>query len=118
MAGKSFTLRATVRNRGTARAAATPLRYCRSSDATITTGDTQVGTDSVSELSASATSAESIPLTAPSRAGTYYYGACVSNVSGESNTDNNCSTNALRVTVSGDGGSGGGSGSLGACRAG
>ena len=108
---QSFTLRATVRNRGTARAAATTLRYYRSANSTITTSDTQVGTDAVSGLSASGTSAESISLNAPSSAGTYYYGACVGNVSGESNTDNNCSA-GVRVTVgSGGGGGGGGSGS-------
>ena len=50
-------------------------------------------------LSASSTSAESISLNAPSSSGTYYYGACVASVSGESNTDNNCSS-AVRVTVS------------------
>ena len=85
-AGQSFTLRATVRNQGTARSAATTLRYFRSSDGTISTGDTRVGTDAVSALSAAGTSAESIGLTAPSSAGTYYYGACVDAVSGESDT--------------------------------
>ena len=103
--GQSFTLRATVRNSGTGSAAATTLRYYRSSNLTILTSDTEVGTDSVNGLSASGTSAESISLTAPSSAGTYYYGACVASVSGESNTDNNCS-DGVRVTVSS--GSGGG----------
>ena len=59
-AGASFTLSATVRNQGDGSSAATTLRYYRSTDATITTGDTQVGTDAVSALSASGTSAESI----------------------------------------------------------
>jgi len=98
-AGASFTLRATVRNGGDGRSAATTLRYYRSSNATISTSDTEVGRDSVSGLAASGTSAESIRLTAPSRAGTYYYGACVETVSGESDTTNNCSS-AVRVTVS------------------
>ena len=101
--GQSFTLSATVRNQGNASAAATTLRYYRSSNATISTNDTEVGTDAVSSLSAGGTSAESISLNAPSDAGTYYYGACVDNVSGESNADNNCSSGA-RVTVSGGGG--------------
>ena len=101
-AGASFTLRATVRNRGAGRSAATTLRYYRSSDATISTSDTAVGTDPVSALAASGTSAESIGLTAPSSAGTHYYGACVDAVSGESDTANNCSA-AVTVTVgSGD----------------
>ena len=97
--GQSFTLSATVRNQGTGSSATTTLRYYRSSDATISTGDTSVGTDSVSGLSASGTSAESISLNAPSSAGTYYYGACVESVSGESSTDNNCS-DGVSVTVS------------------
>ena len=101
-AGQSFTLRATVRNSGAVRSAATTLRYYRSSDATISTSDPAVGTDPVSALAASGTSAESISLTAPSSAGTYYYGACVDTVSEESNTANNCSS-AVAVTVSGGG---------------
>ena len=111
--GQSLTLSATVRNQGTAEVAATTLRYYQSSDATITADDTAVGTDAVSELSASATSEQSSSVTAPSTAGTYYYGACVVAVSGESNTNNNCS-DGVRVTVSsGGGGGGGGSGGSG-----
>ena len=110
--GQSFTLSATVRNQGNEPAAATTLRYYRSTNATISTDDTEEGTDAVGALSAGATSAESISLNAPSSAGTYYYGACVDDVSGESNTDNNCSS-GVSVTVSGGGG-----GSGGACRAG
>ena len=99
MPGQSFELRATVRNAGTGASTATTLRYYRSSDATISMGDTEVGTDAVSALAASSTSDGSISLTAPSTAGTYYYGACVDPVSGESNSQNNCST-AVRVTIS------------------
>ena len=96
--GGSFTLSATVTNAGDGAASATTLRYHRSADATITTSDTQVGTDAVDGLAASGTSAESIALTAPSMAGTYYYGACVDAVSNESNTENNCSA-ATQLTV-------------------
>ena len=98
-AGESFTLSATVRNQGNSLSASTTLRYYRSTDATISTGDTQVGTDPVSGLSAFGTSDESISLSAPSTAGTYYYAACVDPVSGESATGNNCSS-AVSVTVS------------------
>ena len=99
-AGESFTLSATVRNQGNGQSASTTLRYYRSSDETISTGDTEVGTGAVSGLSAFGISDESISLTAPSTAGTYYYGACVDPVSGESDIQNNCSS-AVRVTVSG-----------------
>ena len=92
--GGSFTLSATVSNDGDGGSAATTLRYYRSTDATITTSDTEVGTDAVGALSASGTSAESVDLTAPASAGTYYYGACVDAVTGESSTKNNCSSSA------------------------
>ena len=109
--GESFTLRATVRNRGTARSDSTRLRYYRSTNSSISGSDTEVGTDPVGALAASATSAESIRLDAPSSARTWYYGACVNSVNGETNTGNNCS-GGVRVTVdSGDTGGGGGNGS-------
>ena len=95
--GQEFTLSATIRNQGTGGAAATTLRYYRSSNRTISRQDTQVGTDQVSALAASGTSAESIRLDAPSDEGTYYYGACVDGGDGES-ASNNCSA-GVRVTV-------------------
>ena len=97
--GESFTLSATVSNAGGGASAATTLRYYRSTDATISSADTQVGTDALWTLAASGTSAESISLTAPNSAGTYYYGACVDAVAGESSTTNNCSS-SVQVTVS------------------
>ena len=101
--GTSFTLSATVRNQGTGSSATTTLRYYRSTDGTIATSDTQVGTDQVvSALAASGTSAESIGLTAPTEEGTYYYGACVVVVSGESDTGNNCSGTVEVTVVNGD----------------
>ena len=97
--GASFTLNATVRNQGNGSSASTTLRYYRSTDSTITTGDTEVGTDPVSGLSASGSGGESISLTAPSSPGTYHYGSCVQPVSNETDTTNNCSA-AVTVTVS------------------
>ena len=101
-AGQSFTLNATVLNGGDASSPATTLRYYRSTNATISTSDTEVGTDAVGALAASGSSAESISLTAPSSAGTYYYGACADSVAGESETANNCSS-GVRVEVAGGG---------------
>ena len=98
IAGASFTLNATVRNQGSGRSDSTTLRYYQSADSTITTSDTQVGTDSVSGLNTSGSSAESTSLAAPSTPGTYYYGACVDSVTGESDTTNNCST-AVTITI-------------------
>ena len=96
--GASFTLSATVSNTGDGESFATTLRYYRSTDATITPADPSVGTDAVGTLSASGSSAESISLTAPATAGTYYYGACVEAVAGESDTTNNCSA-SVQVDV-------------------
>ena len=96
--GWSFTLSATVSNQGDGEAPATTLRYYRSTDATITTSDTLVGTDTVRPLSPSGTSAQSISLTASATAGTYYYGACVDAVTDESDTNNNCSA-SVQVDV-------------------
>ena len=101
--GQEFTLNVTVHNQGDGQAAATTLHYYRSNNATITSSDTEVGTDEIGVLDASATSAESITLTAPTGVSAevgIYYGACVGSVSGESNTDNNCSS-AVKITVSG-----------------
>ena len=104
--GQSFDFRVTVRNQGGSPSTAATLRYYQSNDATISTRDTEVGTDAVGALAAAGASAESIRLTAPSSAGTYYYGACIDAVSGESSTRNNCSS-GVQVTVSGGGSSGG-----------
>ena len=96
--GQPFTLRATVRNQGGGEPEPTVLFYYSSTDATITSDDTQLSADVVS-LEDSNIVTKSISLTAPEEAGTYYYGACVQSVSGEHDTTNNCS-DAVRVTVS------------------
>ena len=95
-----FTLSATVRNNGSGASEATTLRYYRSTDATITTSDTEVDTDAVAGLEASESASESVDLTAPSTPGTYYYGACVDAVEDESDTTNNCSS-SVQVDVRG-----------------
>ena len=87
----AFTLGVTVSNKGSGSSGSTTLRYYRSADSTITSGDTEVGTDAVGGLAASGSSVEGIDLTAPSAPGTYYYGACVDAVPDESDTTNNCS---------------------------
>ena len=96
--GQIFLFSATVRNQGGAQAAATRLHVYRSTDATISRSDTRVSSAQVGAIPASGTADSGITLTAPSAAGAYYYGACVDAVSGESNTENNCST-AVPVAV-------------------
>ena len=48
--GATFTVSATVRNDGNEASGATTMRFYRSTDATITTSDTEVGTDVVTGL--------------------------------------------------------------------
>ena len=83
--GESFSLSVTVGNDGAGNAAWRPLlSYYRSTDGTITTSDTEEGDERTDEekeigaLFAGQTRLHQITLTAPSAAGTYYYGACVS----------------------------------------
>ena len=97
-AGASFTLSATVRNRGVVSSSPTTLRYYESSDSMITTADTAVGSVPVSGLAVSGSEGASLSLTAPDTPGTYYYGACVDTDVAESDTTNNCSS-AVAVTV-------------------
>ena len=98
--GESFTLRATVQNQGVGVSEATTLRYYSSSDSTITSSDTAIGTDDVTSLAANGRSAESISVTAPSifLDRTLYFGACADPVVGEASTENNCSS-SVAVTV-------------------
>ena len=98
--GESFTLSTTVRNEGDGSSPATTLRWRRSTNTFISTSDPEVGTDAVGTLAAGGTSAESITLTAPSSPGTYYYGATVDSVTGESDTGNNRSGHQTVVVLS------------------
>ena len=96
--GQTFTLSVRVSNSGDAAAPATTLRYYRSTDETIGSSDTAVGTAEVEALAVSEGSTKSISLTAPSTAGTYYYGACVDAAPGDSDTTDDCSS-AVPVRV-------------------
>ena len=108
--GESFTLSVTVGNDGAGTAAWRPtLLYYRSDDGTISHADTEEGAErtdkqkEIGALFAGQTRSHSISLTAPSSAGTYYYGACVASDSFraalESDTTNNCS-GSVAVVVS------------------
>ena len=95
----TFFLLMTVHNQGAGGAAATTVRYKRSTDGSITTSDTTVGTDVVSTLFPTTNYGATIRLTAPSTPGTYYYGGCVDAVPRESDTTNNCSTSSASLVV-------------------
>ena len=97
-AGSRFTLSVRVTNAGDGASEATRLRYYRSTDSTITSSDTEQGSESVGALAAAGTSDHVYGMTAPSEAGTYYYGACVDSVTNESDTTDNCSSTLLWVS--------------------
>ena len=96
--GTPFSLSVRVTNHGSGPSAATTLRFYQSTDQTITTDDTEVRSDGVPALAPSGTSVHSARLPAPSTAGTYYYGACVDAVPGDSDTTDDCSS-AVPVRV-------------------
>ena len=95
--GVTFNLQSTVDNIGGTASVATTVRYYRSTDTTITSSDTEVGSVAIGAIAPASLSAQGINLTAPSTAGTYYYGACVDSVTGESDTTNNCTRAATLI---------------------
>ena len=95
--GDSFTFSVRVRNIGDTQASSTTLRYYRSTDSRISSNDTQLDTDPVSSLASAGTETESTRVNVP-LAGTFYFYGCVDSVSGESDTNNNCS-NVIVVTA-------------------
>ena len=97
-AGATVALSATVSNTGGGASEATTLRFYRSTEETITTTHTEVGTDDVGALAASGTNEGSVSVTVPRSMGRYFYGACVDAVADESDTTNNCSA-PVTVTV-------------------
>ena len=80
-----------MQNTGTANADSSgTITYYRSDDATITSTDTSVDSRSLAAIAQGNSLPQSIPITAPAAAGTYYYGACVSHAD-DANPGNNCS---------------------------
>ena len=98
ISGESVRIGAEVHNEGTASSAATKLRFYRSTNAIISGLDTEIGVNDIPVISASRHWASVHSFTAPTDAGTYYYGACVDTFTGESITYNNCSL-AATLTV-------------------
>ena len=77
--GAVITLKATVRNPGNARSAATTLRFYQSTDKTIDTSDTTIGADQpVNARAAGAETSLAVSSNVPATA-TYYYSACLVN---------------------------------------
>ena len=103
-AGEAFGFVATVHNQGDAQSAVTTVRYLRSTNSTITTADALEGTEAVGPRDPDTNYVATVRLTAPAAVGTYYYGACVDGVPGESDRANNCSESVeVQVLAQGDG---------------
>jgi hypothetical protein len=96
--GQAFSALAIVRNDGEGPSDATTLRYYRSTNSTISNGDTQIGTDAIGALAAGAIQSTNDPDTAPVTPGTWWIGACVDSVANEANTTNQCSS-GVQITV-------------------
>ena len=98
--GESFTLSVAVENRGESLSPEAILRYYRSTN--VGASGTEVGKKSVSPIAAMGTSNVSISLSAPDAPGTYLYYACISSVTGVSNTSNTCTPNSVELKVRGE----------------
>ncbi len=96
--GTTIELTPWVINDGPESSPSTRIRLFYSTDRTITTSDTQVLNFAMPGLSVSERFSKTVSTKVPSTAGTYFYGACVDGVAGESNTSNNCSL-PLRIFV-------------------
>ena len=90
----------TILNGGGGPADSTTATILVSNDSTITTDDSQIGNRAVPGLAASDSTALGFGLnaSADASAGILYVGMCVEPVSGETDTDNNCSS-AVTVTI-------------------
>ena len=97
--GSSFTVTAVVENAGMAEASPTSIRWLRSDSSTIAATDTPQGSTSIDRLNGGEYVSESFPFTAPNQNGVYYFGACVDEVAGETNTRNNCGSSVVRINV-------------------
>lgn len=101
--GGTVQARFTLVNSGNATAPATRVRVFQSTNSSISTSDREIGNDPLASLAAGRSRTITATIRLHSQAsGTFYFGLCVDAVSGESNTQNNCST-GVRVTVGGSG---------------
>lgn len=102
--GDAIPLEYTIRNQGDATSTSTTVEALVSSDPTISTSDRGIGTHSLRALAAGEEHQTGRRYTTSSRAsGTIYFGYCIRPVSGESNTQDNCSP-SIQITFRTTGG--------------
>lgn len=93
IAGQQQAFTATVKNIGKKDAAGSgTLKVYASTDATITSADSLVGSTSFIALPVNGYQLVGGQITVPSVAGKYWFGACADVAAGETNTSNNCSS--------------------------
>ncbi len=93
-----FTIEAQIANQGGIDSTAIGGRWYRSSDASIGSEDSVLGTIDLQDVPGRSVIIESIDLVAPDDFGDHYYGLCIDSAPDEEDVANNCST-GLRVTV-------------------
>ena len=96
--GSRLGLAAAVSNIGRSVSPPTVVGFFLSNDSRITTDDSLLKEDTAVSLHPGETQHLAEIVTAPSRPGTYYYGACIDPASREGNTRNNCS-DGVRLDV-------------------
>ncbi|MEM1091206.1 MAG: CARDB domain-containing protein [Pseudomonadota bacterium] len=89
--GDSLNVTTQISNSGAGASPATALRFYLSNDATIDTGDTEIGSSMIAGIMAGQTLPNTSSVQAPESDGSFFFGACVDTVDGESNAANNCS---------------------------
>ena len=87
----TVSLSALIRNAGESQSSSSQVTIRLSNDASITPSDTQIGQGSLPSLSGGSTFNFQTSFQAPDEPGQFFVGVCVTSVSGESNTGNNCS---------------------------
>ena len=100
--GAGLRFHITLTNQGTDAAPATTIRYYRSSDATISTEDTELRAVPVGGLGPGKSYTTWALLPSPFAVGVYYYGACLDAVASEFDTTNNCS-DTIEITTEAQG---------------
>ena len=76
--GQTITISTSIRNQGVSPSPETTLRYYRSTDSTIASTDTEIGSDFIAALASGQTVTQSITTSFP-EAGTLWVGACFFN---------------------------------------
>ena len=96
--GASLQLNATASNSGNATSAASTLRFYRSTNDIISSGDTLLGTSAIGALVAGGSAARQLTTTDTGTVGTWYFGACMDVVSNDP-SGNNCTGTPVAMSV-------------------